>query len=129
MDRVIEVLIVDDRVNVRRTIKNMLLDFNCNFTEATKGEDALSLIGKDLYDVIFLDVRLPDISGIETLRRAKQAQPNLGKVIMLTGDSEEETRIEAEKLGAFAYLDKAPVKREEVRKKFVEALEAGREQE
>lgn len=124
MNRAIRVLIVDDRVSVRRTIKNVLRGFKCTFSEAVKGEDALALIEQNLYDVIFMDIKLPGISGIETLQEAKHIQPNLGKVIMLTGYPEEVTKIEAEKLGAFAYLSKAPVKRDEIRKLFTEASES-----
>jgi two-component system NtrC family response regulator/two-component system nitrogen regulation response regulator GlnG len=117
----VEVLIVDDRVSVRKTIKNMLIGFNCKFSEASNGEVALTLIKDNLYDVIFLDIKLPDISGITTLDKARQIQPNLGSVIILTGYPQEKTRIEAERLGAFAYLNKAPVKRDEIREIFAKA--------
>lgn len=123
MSNDIQVLIVDDRVNARRSIKSALLGFNCIFSEAESGEKALSLIAKNDFDVIFLDLRLPDITGLKTLRRAKEIRRDLGKVLILTGYPEEETQREADSLGVFAYLTKNPMERDKVIEAFRKAVE------
>ena len=121
MDKSARVLIVDDKINVRTTIKNSLLGFVCNFFEAGCEETALDLIENNIFDVIFLDLKIPGSSGLEIYKKAKQIQPNLGKVIVLTGYPEPETAAEAEELGVFAYLSKASIDRDIIRKTFTKA--------
>jgi DNA-binding response OmpR family regulator len=116
------VLIVDDKVVVRETIHDILLDFDCYVLDAETGETALELLEATTFHVIFLDVKLPGISGIELLRRTRECARELGKVIMLTGVPEAHTRIEAAQLGAFRYLSKTPLSREDVRRAFLDAV-------
>jgi CheY-like chemotaxis protein len=122
MNEVIQVLIVDDRINVRQTVRNSLYGLNCRFSEAECGEDALALIRDNNFDVIFLDLRLPDINGIETYRKAKQIKSEFGKVIILTGYPEIGTVHDAGRLGAFQYLIKAEMNLDTIRGTFKAAL-------
>jgi DNA-binding NtrC family response regulator len=115
------VLIVDDRELVRSTLRNVLHSFDCAFSEAEDGTSALELISKNEFDVIFLDLKLPDRSGIEILREARRMCSTLGKVITLTGFPEPDTKAEASSLGVFRYMTK-PLNWEELRSAFVEAM-------
>ena len=76
-----------------------------NVTEAGSVQQAVSLAGKDHYDVALLDLHLPDGSGIELLERLKEQQPEL-EAIMLTAHGSIETAIQAMKHGAYDYLTK-----------------------
>jgi ActR/RegA family two-component response regulator len=116
------VLIVDDREIVRQTLRNILLGFDCVFSEAEYGAAALDLIRENEFDVIFLDLKLPDHSGIEVLRHARDLGKALGKVIVLTGFPEQTTLAEATRLGVFKYLTKTPVDWTEIRAAFAEAI-------
>lgn len=78
------------------------------FTEvdtALTGEEALEKIRKNHYDLILLDIKLPGIDGIETLKRIKEYNQSLG-VIMITGFPEMSMVEEAMKLGAYDYIVK-----------------------
>jgi len=121
MNRPIRVLIVDDREWSRDTIKDTIFDFDCQFSEARDGESALKHLELASFDVVFLDLQLPDISGLEVLQRARKLTTDIGNVIILTGFPEDDTRKEAEALGAFRYITKAPAGREEIRKAFTDA--------
>lgn len=128
MDQVIKVLIVDDSEDVRRKIKTILSAPGRIFFEAESEEESLRLIKDNLFDVIFLDIRLPfGVTGVDVYRKAKDIQPDLGKVIILTGWLKDNIRNEAEKLGAFAYLDKAPLDRTKIIEEFNRALLKGGE--
>jgi DNA-binding NtrC family response regulator len=119
----INILIVDDSEDVRRKIKTILSAPDHIFFEAEDEENALRLINDNLFDVIFLDIRLPfGVTGIDVLKRAKEVQSNLGKVIILTGWLEDDIRNEAKKLGTFAYLDKAPLDRKRIIEIFNQAI-------
>jgi ActR/RegA family two-component response regulator len=117
-----KVLLVDDRVLVRQTVRNALRGFDCTFVEAEDGESALALLDSEQFDVIFLDLRLVDLPGLEVLRRARQAGVVMDKVIVLTGLPEAATRVEAEQLGVFRYLEKTPINFTEIRSVFIAAV-------
>lgn len=122
MKRPARVLLVDDREAVRQTLGNILVDFDCRFSEAESGARALELLQENDFDVTFIDLRLPDISGIEVLRKAQELGKAAGKVIVLTGLPEQETQARASALGAFKYLTKNPVDWTQVRSAFAEAI-------
>ena len=69
------------------------------------GESALNLIKEDEPDVMILDLKMPDIDGLEVLRKVKQTRPEI-EVIILTGHGNEADRKLCMELGAFAYLQK-----------------------
>jgi len=120
----VRVLIIDDRLGVRQTLRNILFGFDCDFTEAVTGEIALFILSKQKFDVTFLDLSLSDISGLEVLEQSVKKGYSLGKVIVLTGLPEESTRAQALRLGAIAYLSKDPIDRATIRREFTEAVNA-----
>lgn len=120
-----KVLILDDNEHVRHQIRSILQPFDCDCLEATNADQALALVEKHPFDVLFLDIGLPyGVSGIDVFREAKKIRPDdLGKVIILTGWLEDAVRREAEDLGAFRWLDKSPLDREEILETFRSAIE------
>jgi DNA-binding NtrC family response regulator len=72
---------------------------------ASTGKEALDIAEKRRIDLVILDMRLPDISGIEVLKKIKSAQP-LAEVLIVTGHASVETAVEAMRAGARDYLEK-----------------------
>jgi DNA-binding NtrC family response regulator len=99
------VLVVDDEKDVLDTLVDRLRVRNLDVTGVETGEKALELIEKKLFDVVILDVKMPGMDGVETLREMKRVKP-LMEVIMLTGHASVESGIEGMKLGAFDYIMK-----------------------
>ena len=99
------VLIVDDEKDFLETLVRRMMKRDLNVTGVGSGEEALEILCQNEFDVVLLDVRLPGINGIETLREIKVRYP-LTEVIMLTGHASTEVAIEGMELGAFDYLVK-----------------------
>ena len=99
------VLLVDDEVEFLDTLVKRIQQRNVNATGVKSGEEALGFLEKNPVDVVVLDVRMPGMDGIETLRVLKRQHP-LTEVIMLTGHASLEVAIEGMELGAFDYLMK-----------------------
>jgi DNA-binding NtrC family response regulator len=100
------VMLVDDEVPFVDTMTKRLNKRNLDIVAAHSGHEALEKLRADgTVDVVILDVKMPGMDGIETLREIKKAYP-LVEVIMLTGHATVETGIEGMKLGAFDYLMK-----------------------
>ena len=99
------VLLVDDELEFLETLVKRLTKRGLNISVASSGEEALAAIREKKFDVSVLDVRMPGMDGIETLREMKRIAP-LMEVIMLTGHASVEVAIEGMELGAFDYLMK-----------------------
>ncbi len=98
-------LLVDDEEMYLEYLSRRLINRGYEVTTCLSGEEALEKAGRHTFDVIVLDVLLPGIDGIETLREIKRITP-LAEVIMLTGHASLESGIEGMKLGAYDYLRK-----------------------
>ena len=115
----VRVLLVDDEEQFVETLALRLEARDFAVATAFNGDQALDYLkGKDV-DVVVLDVLMPGLSGIDTLREMKKIRP-LTEVIMLTGHATVETAIEGMKLGAFDYLMK-PTEIEELVEKIAKA--------
>ena len=99
------VLLVDDEVEFLQTLLKRMRKRNVNVTGVKSGEEALAHLFRNETDVVVLDVKMPGMDGIETLREIKKRAP-LIEVIMLTGHASLEVAIEGMELGAFDYLMK-----------------------
>ena len=117
----IKIMLVDDEERFLSTTKTLLARHGYEAFTATSGEEALALMKERLFDVVLLDVKMPGMDGIETLKEMKKMQP-LAEVILLTGHASVETSIDGMKLGAFDYLLK-PVKLEDLLVKLADAFE------
>jgi DNA-binding response OmpR family regulator len=116
-----KVLIVDDEEDFLETIVKRLQARNIEVTGAESGYQALELINDGNFDVVILDVKMPGLDGIETLREMKKKKP-LVEVIMLTGHASVESGIQGMQLGAFDYVMK-PVALDELLEKMRQAYE------
>ncbi|MBW1997461.1 MAG: response regulator [Deltaproteobacteria bacterium] len=101
----IRVLLVDDEKEFLDALSERLIIRGYNVTTAQSGEEALEKIEHYNFDVAILDVLMPGMDGVATLREIKKIKP-LTEAIMLTGHGTVETAIEGMKLGAYDYLMK-----------------------
>ncbi len=99
------ILIVDDDPEIGRTLGHLLERRQHQITLATRGGDALALATAAPFDIIVLDVRMPEMDGFATLQ-ALRAQGYAGGLIMLTGEGDVEDAVRASQLGADDYLPK-----------------------
>ncbi len=115
------VLVVDDEEDFLETIVKRLQDRNLETAGVTSGEKALQFLEDQDVDVVVLDVRMPGMDGIETLKEIKKKKPTI-EVIMLTGHASVESGIQGMQLGAFDYVMK-PVPLDELLDKMRQAYE------
>lgn len=101
----LSVLLVDDEMDFLDTLIKRLKKRNVDASGVKSGEEALDFLNRNSVDVVVLDVKMPGMDGIETLREIKKVNP-LVEVIMLTGHASIEVAIEGMELGAFDYLMK-----------------------
>lgn len=123
----IRLLLVDDEQQFIDQLSERLKIREYEVTACLNGESALEKVRKYNFDVVVLDVAMPGLDGIETLREIKRLKP-LTEVIMLTGHATVESAIEGMKLGAFDYLMK-PTKTDDLVAKVDLAYERKAEQE
>jgi two-component system OmpR family response regulator len=116
-----KVLIVDDEDDFRETIVKRLRARKLEVEGVASGEAALKAVDAREFDVVVLDVRMPGLDGIETLKELKKKKP-LTEVIMLTGHASVESGIQGMQLGAFDYVMK-PVPLDELLDKMRQAYE------
>jgi len=100
-----KVLLVDDETDFVETLVKRLRKRKLEVSAASSGKEALDSLSNSPCDVVVLDVKMPDMDGIETLRRIKEIAPSV-EVIMLTGHANVEVAIQGMELGAFDYLMK-----------------------
>lgn len=101
----IRLMLVDDEDEFLDTLIKRLTKRSLAAFAARSGEEALDMLSRNPVDVVILDVRMPGMDGIETLREIKRRHP-LIEVIMLTGHANVEVAVEGMQLGAFDYLMK-----------------------
>ena len=99
------VLLVDDEVAFTRNLSILLTRRGYETTAANDGESALRIIEDSDFDVVLLDLKMPGIDGIETLKRIKHKKPHM-EVIILTGHGSVDSAIEGVGHGAFDYAMK-----------------------
>jgi DNA-binding NtrC family response regulator len=105
MSRKIRVLVVDDDSVLRKLISDQVARMGFDSTPAQSGEEALESLARSDFDVMLLDIRMPGLSGLDTLREVRKLE-DAPEVIMLTADTSLGTGIEAMRLGAYDYLTK-----------------------
>ena len=103
------VLIVDDETEIRDSLEEILREEGYAVTSAATGGEALLLIGDADYDVVLLDIWLPDRDGLDVLKDIQTDREPVGarpEVIIISGHGTIETAVRATKLGAFDFLEK-----------------------
>jgi DNA-binding response OmpR family regulator len=116
-----KLMVVDDEVDFLETIVKRLQARGIEVIGVESGYQALEVLDQCRPDVIILDVKMPGMDGIETLREIKKKKP-LTEVIMLTGHASVESGIQGMQLGAFDYVMK-PIALDELLEKVRQAYE------
>jgi two-component system nitrogen regulation response regulator NtrX len=99
------VLIVDDEPSILQSLGGLLSDEGFEVQTAANGYEALKIIDADSPDLVLLDIWMPGIDGIETLKEIKKDNPHI-QVVIITGHGTIETAVKATKLGAFDLIEK-----------------------
>ncbi len=99
------ILVVDDEESICRSLAGILSDEGYRVLTVGSGEEALKVIEEELPDLVLLDIWLPGIDGIETLKVIKRDYPQM-QVVIMSGHGTIETAVKATKLGAFDFLEK-----------------------
>lgn len=107
-----KVLVVDDELILRTALKNTLSSHGYEVKVCESGRRALQLLQDEFFDIALVDVRLPDIDGLDLLHEIKRISPETG-VIIITAYAEVRSAVKAIKDGAFDYLSK-PFQEEEL---------------
>ncbi len=98
-------LVVDDEPAILTTLAGVLSDEGFNVRTASSGNEGLEAISQSLPALVLLDIWMPGLDGIETLKKIREQYPNL-LVIMMSGHGSIETAVKAIKLGAYDYIEK-----------------------
>ncbi len=116
-----KILIVDDELSMREFLELMLSKEDYRVTSAESGGQANALLEEQFFDLVLLDIRLGDMSGLDVLRKAKSLHPG-SIVIMISAYATAENAVEAMNEGAYDYLPK-PFDNEELKNTISKALE------
>ncbi len=121
------ILIVDDEANLRHTVARVLQRAGFEVATAASGKEGLDLLAQQTFDLVYMDIRMPDMNGLETLQAITAGHPKL-PVILFTGQPDLNSAVSALRQGALDYLQK-PLKPEliiERAKKVLSNLERER---
>jgi two-component system response regulator AtoC len=100
-----KILIVDDEPFICENLTRILEEDRYHTVVALSGQRAMECLREEAIDLVFLDLNLPDVSGLEVLKQIKEWDPDL-LVIIITGYASVESAVEALKLGAYDYIKK-----------------------
>ncbi len=101
------ILIVDDEASIVESLSGIMTDEGYTSICADSGEQALATLDNEQVDLVLMDVWMPGIDGIETLKRIKETRPHL-PVIMISGHGNIDTAVQATKIGAYDFIEKPP---------------------
>ena len=117
------ILIVDDEESICQTLGGILTDEGYEVVTAGSGEEALRVLEEEQPQLILLDIWLPGMDGIETLKAIKAAHPQL-QVVMMSGHGTIETALEAIRVGAIDFLEK-PIALQKLLKTVMTTMQHG----
>src|ERR687895_2994140 len=101
------ILVIDDEAEIRRSVRMILEYEGYDVIEASSGPEGVGLAEKEPPDLIFLDVKMPGMDGLEALQRIKATNEIL-PVVIISGHGTVSTAVEATKAGAFDFIEKPP---------------------
>ncbi len=119
-----QILIIDDEANIRKSLVGILQDEGFTTSVADNGESGLEKLRNETADLVLLDIWMPGLDGIETLRRIRDEFPEQ-MVIMMSGHGTIETAVKATRLGAFDFIEK-PLSLEKILHSIDQAMKVGR---
>jgi DNA-binding NtrC family response regulator len=99
------ILVVDDEDALRTVLSSELEGEGYHVRSAADGQEAINILGNQEFDLILLDIKMPNVDGFEVLKYVKDRQPKT-KVVMLTGFADLKNAIESKKLGAEDFVSK-----------------------
>ena len=99
------ILIVDDEESVRNTLAGVMKDEGYEVVSAASGKEGISVLNEIQPSLVLLDIAMPGMDGIETLRQFKEMRPDM-PVIMVTGHGTIETAVRTTKMGAYDFIEK-----------------------
>ena len=105
IDTMTKILIIDDEISIRRTLKEILEFENYKVDAAEDGKAGLKAATETQYDVIFCDIKMPQMDGLEVLVELKKAGVST-PVIMISGHGNIETAVDSIKTGAYDFIEK-----------------------
>jgi len=100
-----KILVIDDEFIVRRSCEKTLIPMGYEVRLSSSGKEGLEILDKESFNLILLDLKMPDMDGIDVLKEIIEKWPGM-KVIMITGYSTVETAVQALRLGAFNHIEK-----------------------
>ena len=104
-----KLLIIDDERSIRNALKDILQDEGHEIELAENGKQGLEMASQQAYDLIFCDIKMPEMDGMEVLaalKSGKDMEPIEGQIVMITGHGDVDTAVVAIKAGAFDFLQK-----------------------
>ena len=99
------ILVVDDEADIRRSVRMILEYEGYDVQEASSGPEGIALIEREPPDLVFLDIKMPGLDGLEALQKIRQVSEAL-PVVIISGHGTVSTAVEATKLGAFDFIEK-----------------------
>jgi two-component system nitrogen regulation response regulator NtrX len=99
------ILIVDDEPAIQSALRGVFEDEGYRVTAVGSGTEAIGVVGDEMPDIVFLDIWMPGLDGLETLAEIKRVRPELA-VIMISGHATIETAVKATRLGAYDFIEK-----------------------
>lgn len=100
-----KILVIDDDVHIRDFLQDALEQQNFEVVTTDNGESGISLFKKQPFDLVFVDMKLPQLNGIEVLKMLKKHTSKI-PVVIITGHGSIENAVESMKQGAYNYLTK-----------------------
>jgi two-component system nitrogen regulation response regulator NtrX len=101
----VRILVIDDEAAIRDSMRMILEYEGYEFLGAATGEEGIALVDRESVDLVFLDIKMPGMDGLEVLARLKTVAEPL-PVVMISGHGTVATAVEATKLGAFDFIEK-----------------------
>jgi len=99
------ILVVDDEAEIRRSVRMILEYEGFEVLEASSGPDAISIVEREAPDLVFLDIKMPGMDGLDALQRIRTSNDAL-PVVIISGHGTVSTAVEATKAGAFDFIEK-----------------------
>ncbi len=104
-----KILIIEDEAAIRRVLNKIISEENDSYKveEAEDGLQGIEMIMNNDYDLVFCDIKMPKMDGVEVLEKAKKIKPET-PIVMISGHGDLETAVNTMRLGAFDYISKPP---------------------